>query len=155
MLCPCGSDNNFDVCCELIISGKEKARSPEKLMRSRYSAYATNNAEYIFNTYALSSKKSQTLADISSWAKETTWLKLTIINSSTFNKVEYPTVTFEATYKSDNTFYMMKETSRFVTEQGFWKYLDGNHLEHTELTLPKRNDPCICASDRKFKKCCG
>lgn len=154
MLCPCGSSKTFKLCCDIIITGKEQASSPEKLMRSRYTAYARNYAEYIFETYALSSKKSQSLSDIELWAKETTWLKLQIIDASKYD-IEHPTVTFEAIYKHDNLFYTMKEVSRFIIENGSWRYLDGSHLEHFELAAPKRNDPCLCSSGYKFKKCCG
>ncbi|MFW6219994.1 MAG: SEC-C metal-binding domain-containing protein [bacterium] len=31
----------------------------------------------------------------------------------------------------------------------------GPNLQEILLEKPNRNDPCICGSDKKFKKCCG
>lgn len=155
MLCPCGSTNDYQQCCERLIVKNEKAQSPEQLMRSRYSAYAKNQVDYIYNTYSIKSKKEQSLNELSLWAKETTWLKLSIINSSKFKEVNFPTVEFEAIYKSQDQYFKMKEKSRFVMENNNWVYVDGDNLEHTELCIPKRNDKCFCLSDKKFKKCCG
>ncbi|MFV8836425.1 SEC-C metal-binding domain-containing protein [Aquisalimonas sp. APHAB1-3] len=33
--------------------------------------------------------------------------------------------------------------------------LPGNHLRPQPLPEPGRNDPCLCGSGRKFKKCCA
>tara|TARA_R110002051_G_scaffold221517_1_gene285132 strand:- start:723 stop:893 length:171 start_codon:yes stop_codon:yes gene_type:complete len=27
-------------------------------------------------------------------------------------------------------------------------------LDQTEMKAPKRNEPCLCGSGKKFKKCC-
>lgn len=155
MLCPCGSSNKYKQCCEPLIIKSKLAQSPEQLMRSRYSAYAINQVNYIYNTYSSESKKGQSLIDISSWAKETTWIKLSIVNSSPFKKIQYPTVEFEAIYKSQDKYFKMKEKSRFIMENNSWAYVDGTNLEHNELISPNRNDKCFCLSEKKFKKCCG
>lgn len=155
MLCPCGSTENYEQCCERLIMKNYPAQSPEQLMRSRYSAYANNQIDYIYNTYSLESKKTQSRADISSWAKETTWVKLSILQTSDFTETSYPTVEFEAIYKSQNQYFKMKEKSRFIMENSHWFYLDGDNLEHIELITPNRNDKCFCSSNKKFKKCCG
>ena len=68
MLCPCGSKKKFSLCCLPLIKHEETASSPEKLMRSRYSAYATKNSKYIYDTYAKSSQSAQSLTEIESWA---------------------------------------------------------------------------------------
>lgn len=154
MLCPCGLEKEFSECCKAIIDGEIAAKTPEQLMRSRYSAYATKNAQYIYDTYALPSQKQQSHDDIRSWANETSWLKLNVLSTSEFINIERPTVTFEAIYKSEDSFYSMKEKSTFVFENNAWKYLDGSDLEHSLLTPPKRNDNCLCGSHKKFKKCC-
>ena len=48
--CYCGSAISFEKCCEPILSGKLKATTAEAVMRSRYSAYATHNADYLIAT---------------------------------------------------------------------------------------------------------
>lgn len=154
MICPCGSNIDYKACCEKLITNEAEAKSPEQLMRSRYSAYALQQSNYIYDTYAKASKVSQSLHDIEIWAKETQWLHLAIISSSEFNKIEKPTVEFEAIYKHDGVFYKMRESSTFIKEEHLWRYVDGSGLSFNKLKNPKRNDECICLSGKKYKKCC-
>ena len=169
-LCPCGSKKRFTDCCLLIISGEIKAETAEQLMRSRYSAYATNNAQYIFDTYALKSKQAQSVEEISAWAKSTTWLSLEVVPCEPLSYEQLsvsllttdpsltkslPTVRFTATYLVDNTLWKMSETSKFVKELDEWRYLDGDITEHNKVREIKRNDLCPCGSRKKFKKCCA
>jgi SEC-C motif-containing protein len=168
MQCPCGSDISFKQCCFLLINKEEKAQSPEQLMRSRYSAYATKAADYIYQTYAESSRALQSISDISAWAKETKWLKLIIHSASNYdvsrniasvkkqhNEQNLPTVCFSAYYQHQGEYFLMKETSRFILEESQWRYLDGEVSINEELVMPKRNERCFCQSNKKFKQCCG
>jgi SEC-C motif-containing protein len=159
MICPCGSGISFSSCCHAIIEGKSLAASPEQLMRSRYSAYATKKPAYIYNTYATSTQKSQSLDDIAQWAEHTRWCSLTINYASDYNAQDYsethPSVDFTAFYFHENHFYRMRENSRFILEQGHWRYLDGEVTYSDELATPKRNEQCFCGSTRKFKQCCA
>ena len=159
MQCPCGSGNNFTQCCDLIITNKKFAQSPEQLMRSRYSAYAINNAEYIYKTYAKQSQVAQSINEIKDWAEQTTWLKLVIHSASTFDSKHgestLPTVHFSAYYQHQNKYYQLTEKSKFCFEHEQWRYLDGEVSQSDELGLPSRNERCFCGSDKKFKRCCG
>ncbi|XQW83641.1 YchJ family protein [Thalassotalea piscium] len=160
MSCYCGSSNAFSQCCQPFILKKRSPETPEQLMRSRYSAYATNNPQYIFETYAQQKQQENTLDDIAQWAQETQWLSLIIKDASTvsieqFNSEYLPTVNFIAYYNHDKQFYQMNECSRFIVEYGQWRYLDGDVTEHKVIQAPKRNDLCFCSSAKKFKKCCG
>jgi len=177
MLCPCGSGEQFKTCCLMLISGDKTAVSPEQLMRSRYSAYVTKNAHYIFDSYALSSQKSQSIEDIESWASNCHFIKLTIHSCSPYRDEDtskdspLPTVEFTALYLMADKLHQMTENSRFVKEskansqknltKSQWLYLDGDISSHRLITKIKRNDPCPCAINegllvkKKFKKCCG
>ncbi|WP_441004470.1 YchJ family protein [Pseudocolwellia agarivorans] len=155
MLCPCGTNIEYNKCCETIISNAKKARSPEQLMRSRYTAYAIKNSQYIFNTYSSASQKKQSLQEIDTWAKDTQWLNLYVVGTSEHINNATPTVTFEAIYKNNGSFYKMREKSSFVKENDHWRYVDGSDLTFDELNTPKRNDVCFCSSGKKYKKCCG
>jgi len=163
MNCFCGNQQPFEQCCSLIINGTDIAETPEQLMRSRYSAYATNNAKYIYQTYSLDSKNEQSIQEITSWAEQTQWLKLTIKHSDdiknidmlTDNKMSLPTVEFCALYIQNKTFCQMSEVSRFTLENNQWRYVDGDISEHIEMPPPKRNEPCLCQSNKKFKHCCS
>ena len=177
MLCPCGSGKQFKICCLLIINGEKNASSPEQLMRSRYSAYVTKNAQYIFNSYASSSQKTQSVEDIQSWANECNFIKLVLHSSSPFSVEDTPkdapppTVEFTALYLVADKLHQIKEKSRFIKESSanseqsqndkLWVYLDGDVSVHQLITKIKRNDHCPCGANeglavkKKFKKCCG
>jgi len=126
-------------------------------MRSRYSAYATGAADYIYQTYAKTSQAQQSREDIAQWAAMTKWLFLEIHHSSDFtaNSSELPVVKFSAHYLLGNKYHKMTESSRFVQENGLWRYLDGDISESDEVREIKRNDTCPCRSKKKFKQCCG
>lgn len=163
MKCYCGSARSFTQCCEPIINNIGSATFPEQLMRSRYSAYATKNAHYIYLTYANESRANQSESDIAQWANETSWLSLKIINSDNISidelnqhaSTKLPVVTFSVIYVHQGTLYRMTESSRFVNESGCWLYLDGDIIEHGSIKPPKRNDLCLCNSGKKFKVCCA
>jgi len=177
MLCPCDSGKQFTSCCLPIINGEKYAISPEQLMRSRFSAYVSKNTQYIFNSYALSSQKSQSIEDIKSWANNCHFIKLTIHSTSPFTDEHLaqdsllPTVEFTALYRVADRLYQMTEKSRFIKESqtnsqqvlrdSQWVYLDGDVDDHQLVTKIKRNDPCPCKANeiktvkKKFKKCCG
>lgn len=173
MKCPCCSTKRFADCCEPIINGHVKALSPEQLMRARFSAYASQNAHYIFNTYAIESRDGLTLGDLKQEMDNAIWTKLTIehhslfkTNTPTTDLNTYPTVSFSAYYLIENNLFKMSEKSRFVyTNQ--WFYLDGTNIKHNDLGRIKSNDVCPCFKNsleggltnakkvKKFKHCCA
>ncbi len=163
MSCYCGKPVPFEQCCQKIINQQTIALTPEQLMRSRYSAYATKNAAYLYQTYAEQSRKTQSIDDIQTWAAQTTWLRLTIVTSDNIslqamnNQVNesLPIVHFKAFYFYNKTPYLMEEKSRFIVEDNQWRYLDGDVITDVALATPKRNDPCFCQSGLKFKRCCA
>tara|TARA_R110000737_G_scaffold317535_1_gene328239 strand:- start:9152 stop:9640 length:489 start_codon:yes stop_codon:yes gene_type:complete len=159
MLCPCGSERAYALCCQAIIIAKTPANSPEQLMRSRYSAYANKQAQYIYLTYAHSSKAEQSLEDIAQWAAQTKWLKLVIHHSSDYQKDltnhNCAQVEFSAFYQHLGQFFHMREKSNFVLEDNAWRYLDADVSESKVLNKPTRNDVCFCGSEKKFKHCCA
>jgi SEC-C motif-containing protein len=175
MSCPCGSNEQFKNCCLAVVKGHKKAKSPEQLMRSRFSAYVLNDAQYIFDSYSQHSQASQSVSDIKDWASTCKFVELTIHHISTLNEYnsddpsDLPTVEFTACYLIANKLYQISEKSRFIKEpisnnstNGMhWAYLDGDVYQHTEVGIIKRNDLCPCAINKardikqKFKRCCG
>ena len=118
--CYCGSDIEFQNCCEPLIKGLHKAATAEALMRSRYSAYATHQADYLVVTTHISQRKYHTKKEILNWATTNKWLKLEIINT-TENTVEFKA------YFLDNALqnHIHHELSTFIFENGSWFYVDG------------------------------
>ena len=152
MKCPCGLNKSFENCCLEIINSKSAATA-EQLMRSRYSAYATYNAKYIFDTYASTIKQEQSVTDITQWVKQCKWVGLCVISTS--NNGNAANVEFSANYIKKSKLYQLHENSKFIKTAGNWHYLDGNIINHKELAKIKANDLCPCGSRKKFKKCCG
>lgn len=118
--CYCGSGKTFDLCCNIYISGKEKAPTALALMKSRYSAYAAQQADYLLATTHSSERKYYSREEILKWAAANQWQKLEII-SSTEN-----TVKFKAYFKDQNGSNQVHyEFSTFKKENDSWYYIDG------------------------------
>lgn len=118
--CYCGLDDSFHDCCEPIIKGIEKAQTAAILMRSRYSAYATHQVDYLIATTHITQRKYHSKAETLNWATSNQWLELEIIKASE------TTVEFKAYFLDSN---MQKqihhELSTFKLENGNWFYVDG------------------------------
>ena len=112
--CPCGSGKTFFDCCQPCINGIRPALTAAALMRSRYTAYALQNEQYLLDSWHVSTRPESIGLDPA--AK---WIRLNILNS---NKDH---VEFIATYRLQGKAHKLHETSCFVFEGGKWFYLDG------------------------------
>ena len=122
--CFCGSAIPFTQCCEPILVGNHKAVTAEVLMRSRYSAYATHNADYLIATTHSSTRATHSKNEILYWATSNLWQRLEII------RVTSNTVEFKVFYFNPNKeLQVLHEHSRFVEENGEWMYVDGDYFE--------------------------
>lgn len=123
-VCPCGSGVSFTQCCEKYILGYETAPTALALMRSRYSAYVVQNADYLINTTHLSTRGLFSKDEILRWAKENKWKQLQIV---TFDDTM---VEFKAFYfGADNEEHQHHERSSFTKAEGHWYYVDGVFFE--------------------------
>jgi SEC-C motif-containing protein len=118
--CYCGSEKTFQNCCEPIIKGIQKAQTAEALMRSRYSAYATHEVDYLLSTTNSSERKHHSKSEILSWATSNQWLELQIIKT-TENTVEFKAFFLDNTLQKQ----IHHEHSTFKLENGNWFYVDG------------------------------
>ena len=143
--CPCGSGLDYAQCCRPLHHG-EPAPSPEALMRSRYSAFVRDDADYVRASWHPDTRP----AELTLEGGEQ-WLGLEIVDAK--QDGDAGQVHFRATHRDGDGFAVLEEHSRFVRENGHWFYLDGEHT--VRPFKPGRNDPCPCGSGRKFKKCCG
>ncbi|ALU42351.1 preprotein translocase subunit SecA [Pseudoalteromonas rubra] len=151
-MCYCGSEREAQACCLPFIAGQKLPDSAEQLMRSRYSAYCLKDTGYIHRTYAQSKRAENCEASISAFAEHATFVGLEVIQCS--ESPEHQFVEFKATYLDGSTCITMHERSRFLREDGQWRYLDGELFACPEKKI-SRNDPCPCQSGKKFKKCHG
>lgn len=154
MLCPCCSGRPFEQCCKPLIDGEKPADTPQSLMRSRYSAYCQKAIDYIYDTYAKPARVKQSKADIKAWADNVAFVDLEILDATDDSKDDEQFVTFCASYLENQQLNRLLERSRFVREQGLWRYIDGKITPQKPLSIG-RNDPCPCKSGKKFKKCHG
>jgi len=84
-------------------------------MRSRFSAFATGNADYLIETWHPSTRPAALELDA-----ETRWYRLDIIATSRGGPLDSTgTVEFEAFYRGGS----QRELSSFVREGGRWFYL--------------------------------
>lgn len=148
--CLCNSKKSYAQCCEKLHLGTAYATTPEQLMRSRYTAYAIKNAEYIYQTYANEKQQENPLNDIAEFAISSRFINLEIVMSdhNEYNGI----VEFCASYFYKDLFCKLHEKSRFIKEENVWKYLDGEIFPTTETHIG-RNDTCPCGSGKKYKKC--
>ncbi|WP_028454888.1 YchJ family protein [Chitinilyticum litopenaei] len=117
--CPCGSGLALSACCGRYHAG-QPAPDPERLMRSRYTAYVLGLEDYLLATWHASTRPACLgLTD----EPRAHWLGLTVKQAG--QDGEQGSVAFVARYKVGGRAYRMEEHSRFVREAGCWFYLDG------------------------------
>lgn len=121
-------------------------------MRSRYTAYCQGNVEYLMATHHPSQRKFSDRNALTKSVKSSTWLGLTVLDTVQGQpEDDEGVVEFMAIARADDV-QQLHERSRFKKQKGRWFYLDGEHLPPLE---PKRNEPCWCGSNKKFKQCHG
>lgn len=122
--CPCGNNKSYNACCEIVHQDHSKAFTAEELMRARYTAFVIQNIDFIYNTFHPTTRRFQDKGDIEIWAKESRWMQLVIIKS-TSNTVE-----FKAYYLDTETMEVNihHEKSNFKQLQNVWYYVDGSIL---------------------------
>jgi len=86
--CYCGAEKIFENCCKPFIEGLKFPVNPEELMRSRYTAYVIQNANYLMATTHSSQQKYYSVPEILEWSKSNMWLKLEVIFAKE-NRVEF------------------------------------------------------------------
>ena len=122
--CPCGSGCQYVMCCGRMIEGGMRARTPEMLMRSRYTAYTRSDIDYIDRTVAGDARRDFCARSAKRWAQSVIWQSLSVIDVSpvdTFSRVG--TVIFEARYIEQGQLCVMTEKSRFECINGEWFYV--------------------------------
>jgi len=144
-MCICGSNKEYQNCCGEIISHKREAQTAQELMRSRFSAYARGDANYLLFSSAKEHQFAEDIPLIEEFCANVSWLKLEILQSSE-REVE-----FKAYYKDAQGIKVLHEKSNFLQEDGIWKYKDGE-LYNSKV---ERNEFCPCGSGKKYKKCCA
>ena len=148
--CPCGSRKKYQYCCEKYLFAKAFPETAEQLMKSRYTAFCKGNIDYLIATLHPDKRTNKDRKELSKTINNTTWLNLTILNTSQGkknDKIGY--VEFVAAFKITEI-QQLHEKSKFIKTDGKWFYLEGDILSDF---IPKSNDQCWCGSGNKYKKC--
>jgi SEC-C motif-containing protein len=118
--CPCGSDESYRACCGPFHHGELQARSAEELMRSRYSAYAYGDADYLFRTWHPRTRPVDVTVD-----PGIAWTGLQVIDTVAGGPDDdRGEVEFRAQFESAGRADSLHERSRFERRAGRWFYLD-------------------------------
>lgn len=158
--CHCNSGLDFEKCCGPVLSGEKPAQTAEALMRSRYSAFACGEIDYLTKSLHPKHRADHDVEATRRWASNADWIGLEIC-SSEYGGVDDDAgvVEFIASYREDGVVHSHHEVSRFKKDAGSWYYVDGDtpKVDTYVKEQPKvgRNEPCPCGSGKKYKKCCG
>lgn len=125
--CPCGRMDAkkravaYADCCGRFVDhfNDDPAPDAEHLMRSRYSSFALERADYLLVTWHSSTRPAS--LDFDAGAK---WLGLEVREHKTTG-ADTAEVEFVARYRLDGRAVRLHERSRFVHEDGRWFYVDG------------------------------
>jgi SEC-C motif-containing protein len=141
-----------------LLAGKP-APTAEALMRSRYTAYARGNLDYVGQTCAGEAAIAFNREEAARSVSGTEWVGLTIEAKEAGGEGDDAgAVTFTARYRQSDRVFALSETSQFRRIMGAWRYVKGDVAFRTQkpAIMPVgRNDPCPCGSGKKYKKCHG
>jgi SEC-C motif domain protein len=140
--CMCGSLETYVSCCKSLHEGA--VSDPASLIRSRYSAYASSNIDYIISTTSKTSSDYKAFIDtpiaptngIKRWTKS---IKSNMIEQYQYVRMEIDSVNvnengLEATVSwrhlairiADNVMYPIEEISALANLDGTWSYVKGD-----------------------------
>ncbi|QOD42807.1 YchJ family protein [Clavibacter zhangzhiyongii] len=118
--CPCTSGDPYGACCAPIHRRDVPAPTAERLMRSRFSAYARGDATHLARTWDPSTRPEGIDLDPS-----VRWFRLTILRTSLGGPADATgVVEFEAAFRHEGAQGSQREASRFARHAGSWVYLD-------------------------------
>lgn len=129
--CYCCSGQTYADCCGRYIEAGLVPASPSALMRSRYSAYAQANIDYIVATMSGAAAAGFDAKAAQAWASAVTWLGLTVVKAR-YHHVDpdRAMVEFIARYQTATGVESIHERSDFIRKNGKWYYSDGKTLTH-------------------------
>jgi SEC-C motif-containing protein len=121
--CPCGTGLPLAECCGRLHDGTTAATA-EQLMRSRYSAFALGDAGYLRATWHPRTRPRTLRLD-----PAVRWTRLEVLATTGGGLFDSEgAVEFRAHYLLGDTAGAQHENSRFLREDGRWRYLDGVSL---------------------------
>lgn len=121
--CPCGRPLPYAQCCGRYVDDYAGTPAPdaESLMRSRYTAFVREQADYLLATWHASRRPSKVSFDAA-----VKWLGLEVRDHREVDAM-HAEVEFVARQRDKSgRAVRLHERSRFVPEDGRWYYVDGD-----------------------------
>ncbi|MFI0447074.1 YchJ family protein [Actinomadura sp. 6N118] len=120
--CPCGLPASYQDCCGRLHRGEAQAATAEQLMRSRFSAFAVQDAAYLIKSWHPATRPPS--IDFEPGMR---WERLEILDATEGTPFHTKgTVEFRASYSAKGgQAGALHEVSRFVRHDGAWVYLKG------------------------------
>jgi SEC-C motif-containing protein len=156
--CPCGTGIDYLACCQPIIAGKKSAETAEQLMRARYSAHVKVEIDFLYDSTHPDYRQDYDHKGTRAWAEKSNWYGLEILQTVKGGpEDDQGEVEFVARFRDKAGRHNHHEIGQFMKRRGRWMFTDGTLVKSPPLSGNKigRNDPCICGSVLKYKKCCG
>ncbi len=123
--CPCTSNKALNKCCGRFLNSDDAQypKTPEQLMRSRFSAYKLGGyGQYLINTWAVETCPTHNPIELNT--PDLDWQHLDILDKSIDGNSGI--VEFKAYYlEPDGSLAYLHERSSFVRAQGKWLYVKG------------------------------
>ena len=132
-LCPCGSTQTYEYCCEPFHKNFQ-APTCEALMRSRYSAFVFGLVDYLYETTHPSHRSKSLRDEIVFTCKKVAWTKLEVLSTwqgGINDKVGK--VSFCAFFIQEGKEGSHIEHSRFKRFEKKWFYVDGEVIQDKNL----------------------
>lgn len=121
--CPCGTGLPFGECCAPVHRGERAAATAEALMRSRFTAYAVGDVEWLLDSWHPSTRPRSLELD-----PGIRWLRLDVLGITAGGPFDRDgTVAFESHWLAEGVRGSMRELSRFRRDAG-WQYVDGDAI---------------------------
>lgn len=123
--CPCCSGVHHHECCGPILDGTLVAPTAERLMRSRFTAYALGNTDHLIRSWHPDTRPRRVDLD-----PRQRWTRLKVISTTGGGFLHTRgTVDFEASYRdaaaSSGREFAVRENSLFTRAGGAWLYVEG------------------------------
>ena len=125
-VCVCGSMLPEKDCCLRYINGIAEAPTALALMRSRYTAFAKGQVDYLYHTYVQEWQKDHPYEEFHNSFQQVTWKELEIVGVQHGGlQEETGEVEFVAHYQFRGAELSLHERSSFRRESGSWRYVGG------------------------------
>ena len=127
--CPCSADRDYADCCGRYLSGGQLPPTAEALMRSRYTAFARQNANWLYASLLPAKREKNELKSLQKSFRGITWTQLEVLATDKGGAQDSEgTVEFRAHCTANGETATIHERSSFVKQGDRWYYVDGEML---------------------------